>query len=233
MPVMSWCVSSCDKWPVWWGTWYQRGLTQERFPGSIELGQELPGCYRIPWGYSLRLVQGLSPKSLNNIFLSTLPFCLEIEKSLLREPLSELSSALAVMSGTFLGHTRQRVLDGVFSIPESSGHRSSRTWLAGKMSPSSQTFSKLQLLLSPQPLMSLPPKRKGKVPEGTWRSLKEGRASSQKGCEYSPEPSKVWPAALSPDSAFWTPWFLLGENWEGHPGWLGLERGTLKAAWRG
>lgn len=88
---------------------------------------ELPGCYRIPWGYSLRLVQGLSPKSLNNIFLSTLPFCLEIEKSLLREPLSELSSALAVMSGTFLGRTRQRVLDGVFSIPESSGHRSSRT----------------------------------------------------------------------------------------------------------
>lgn len=82
MPVMSWCVSSCDKWPVWWGTRYQRGLTQESFPGSIELGQELPGCYRIPWGYSLRLVQGLSPKSLNNIFLSTLPFCLEIEKSL-------------------------------------------------------------------------------------------------------------------------------------------------------
>lgn len=175
---------------------YQRGLTQENFPGSIGLGQELPGWYRIPCGYSLRSVQGLSPKSLNNIFLSTLPFCLKIEKSLVREPPSQLSSALAAMSGSFLGRTRQRVLDRVFSIPKSSGHRSSRTGLSGKMSPSSQTFSKVQLLLSPQPLMSLPHKHKGKVPEGTWRSLKEGRASSQQGCEHSPEPSKSLTCSL-------------------------------------
>lgn len=82
-------------------------VPERAYPGELSwsnrLGQELAGWYRIPWGYSLGSVQGLSLKSLNNIFLSILAFCLEIEKGLLREPPSELSSALAAMSGSFLG----------------------------------------------------------------------------------------------------------------------------------